>query len=303
MFDRIAVTVVGVAALAMPIAIRAQSPKFEWSSLKPCGDALADRKTGEVFPGGRGGGGRSSPGRLRLDCWTVKDLIQSACVRYANGQDHSLLSVASTTIEGGPDLKCNQRAELGQRLGGIGCWINSDRFSIDAKSEDAPSQETMRGPMMQALLEDRFKLKIHRETREVPVYELTVADGGPKLQPAKEGTCKFVAGATSLVIRTDAMPCAMLTQRGESVTVEAQATSLGELSKLLGLAAAGLDRPVIDKTGITGLFDFHLEYGHPSVTADPSIFTALERLGLKLEQAKGPRQFLVIDHVERPSGN
>jgi uncharacterized protein (TIGR03435 family) len=160
--------------------------------------------------------------------------------------------------------------------------------------------------MMQALLEDRFKLRIHRATREVPVFELTVANGGPKLQPAKEGSCRLVSGTTGFVIPTGAMSCAMQNARGGIVTVAAQAASLGEFSELLGLhpAAAGLGRPVVDKTGIAGHFDFHLEYGRRDVPANPSIFTALQQqLGLKLEPAKGPREFLVIDSVQQPSGN
>ena len=301
-------------SLAQPAP--AAKPKFKAAWVKPCGDSSADRKTGEVFSGRRvaDGGGSSSSGRLRLGCWTVKELVLSAYVRYTNGLDRSDLSVGSMPIEGGP------------------AWINYDRYTIEAESEGAPGQEMMRGPMMQAFLEDRFRLKIRRETREVPVYELAVAEGGPKLQPS-------AAKTSSNRLHTEL----------KIITVEAQAIGLGEFSWLLSSRYAGLGRPVIDKTGIAGLFDFRLVYardgirpglgagagpasparsvsvvvrcnasnvcegtsrvggapdtGGPDASAAPSIFTALQQLGLKLEQTKGPGEFLVIDSVERPFGN
>jgi len=276
---------------AAPQPAPAPAAKFEVASVKPCKEA-------DTLQGGRGAsGGRSSPVRLRIDCQTVKDLIQSAYLRYANGEGHSPWVIASTRIEGGP------------------AWINSERYMIDAKPEDATAQETMRGPMMQRLLEERFQLKIHRETREAPVYELTVAKGGAKLQPAKEGCIPAsIAWATA-----QAQPRApgqelcrvMVMPSGGLFTLDAQSMSLGDFSKLIGLSG----RPVIDKTGIAGLFDFHLVFardesapggGADTVAPDPggpSIFAALKDLGLKLEAGKGAREFLVIDSVERPSGN
>jgi uncharacterized protein (TIGR03435 family) len=280
--------------------IRAQSaavatPKFEVVSVKPCKDDLAAR-------GGRGSSGSPSPGRLRLDCRTVKDLIQLAFLTFANSEGHSPWVVESTPIEGGP------------------AWISSDRYTIDAKPEDPASPETMRGPMMQGLLEDRFKLKLHRGTKEVPVYELTVAKGGPKLQPSREGSCippSIYWAKAQLPARSPGQELCRVRQmaKGGLVSLEAQSMSLGEFSKFIG----GSGRPIIDKTGIAGLFDFHLVYSSaeapvglgggvadaaiPDAPAPPSIFTALKDLGLKLEPAKGNREFLVIDHVERPSEN
>jgi uncharacterized protein (TIGR03435 family) len=70
--------------------------------------------------------------------------------------------------------------------------MRSDRYLIDAKPERAAGQEMMNGPMMQALLEDRFRLKIHRETREVPAYALTAPKGGTKLQPFQQGSCLLI---------------------------------------------------------------------------------------------------------------
>ncbi|SPF55518.1 exported hypothetical protein [Candidatus Sulfopaludibacter sp. SbA4] len=261
----------------------AATPKFDVTSVKPCGDGRRDRRTGDVVPGG------GSPGRLRLGCWPLRDLVQSAYLSYADGQVQSPTSVARTPIEGGP------------------AWTgtSSDRYTIDAEAEGTPGQAAMRGPMLQALLEDKFKLRIHRETREVPVYELTVATGGPKMQPFQEGGCTPIDRAAVELVSVWPVPppapgqknCnALIGKTGPDTTLEAQAVSLAYFCQLLGLV---LDRPAIDRTGITGRFDFHLVYARAS--AAPSIFTALpQQLGLKLEPAEGPREFLVIDHVERP---
>ena len=139
--------------------------------------------------------------------------------------------------------------ELGQRFAGMGCWIDSDRFTIDAKAKGAPKADVMSGPVLQSLLEDKFKLRLHREIREVPVYELVVSNGGFRLQASEEKTPsnRFETSIRGMV------------------TVEAQATSLDEFCKLLSVFPAGLGRPVIDRTGIPGLFDFHLNYARSSI--------------------------------------
>ena len=173
--------------------------------------------------------------------------------------------------------------------------------------------------MLQTLLEDRFKLKIHHETREVPVYALTVAKGGLKLHPFQEGSC-IPRDIASSIEQFPPQPfpelppgqkyCAVTgTENGGNVTLEAIGMSIDSFIKY---SLPGLDRPMVNKTGITGLFDFHLEFapdeapgaGATGEAAGPSIFTALDRqLGLKPELAKAPSDFLVIDHVERPSAN
>lgn len=259
-------------------------PKFEVASIKLCKD--------ELPPGVIGAGGSSSPERLSINCRTLKSLIQQAYDVYASGKSDPVSPmIPRLPIEGGP------------------AWIDSDRYSIDAKADGTQSPAMMRGPMTQALLEDRFQLKIRRETREVPVYALTVSRGGLKLPRTKEGSC------TPLELATPASPapgdkplCAVSrsSRRGPNVTWEARRLSIAAFAKALGL-----DRPIIDRTGIAGLFDFHLEFapeadsgGPGDADRGPSIFTALqEQLGLKLEPAKGPAEFLVIDRVQRPSGN
>jgi uncharacterized protein (TIGR03435 family) len=201
-------------------------------------------------------------------------------------------------------------------------WINSDLYTIEAKAESTPGEGVMRGAMMRALLEDRFKLKIHVQTREIPVYALTAAKGGIKMPRAQEGSC------TPLDITQFPPPelapgkryChTNLNQRkGPNVIVDIEAMTFGDFCKTTLMF---MDRPVIDKTGLPGLFDFQMVYA-PDETSSPgyrngrgvadqptddppapSIFTALQDLGLKLEPAKGPGEFHVIDSIEKPSAN
>ena len=233
-------------------------------------------------------GGSPPPGRLIRECQTVITLIRSAYVTFANGRADF---ASSTPIEGGP------------------AWINSDRYTINAKAEGTPSDPLMNGPMLQALLEDRFKLKLRRETKELPVYELTVAKGGPKLHQFKEGSCapfdstKYppdppAPGQEMCIVRNKS--------HGPNRTVDAPGMAFDDFCKIF---LGHLDRPVINKTGITGRFDFHLEYARDGAAPSdeppgPSIFTAVqEQLGFKLLPAKGPGDFLVVDRVERPSEN
>jgi uncharacterized protein (TIGR03435 family) len=264
--------------------------KFEVASIKPC-------KADVVPEGGRRGGGREnfSPGRLNLECHTVKGLIQMAYVLFADGRVHPRMVVP---VEGGPG------------------WINTELYTIDAKAEGTPSHGVMHGPMLQALLEERFQLKVHRETREISVYALTVAKGGLKLKPFQEGSCTpidfdaYFAQFPPPPLPEPPQGQRYCTTRGTSKglnnLVEAEGMSLDLFTRdYLGR----LDRPVINRTGLAGLFDFRLEFAPDETVSDdpagaPSIFTALQQqLGLKLEAAKGPGEFLVIDRVERPSGN
>jgi uncharacterized protein (TIGR03435 family) len=114
----------------------------------------------------------SSPGRLSMACWPLMRLIQEAYEVFAAGKVDPLNpSFPLTPVEGFPN------------------GMSPDRYSIEARAETPQSIAMMRGPMMQRLLEDRFHLKTHRETREVPVYIMTVSKDGPKLQPTRQGGC------------------------------------------------------------------------------------------------------------------
>jgi bla regulator protein blaR1 len=243
-------------------------PRFDVVSIKPCKPGVTN-------------GGDSSPGRLSIGCGILADtdnvgLIQVAYNRYASGQ---LTSTKMIPIEGGPD------------------WIHSERFDINAKSEGQPSILMMQGPMMQTILEDRFKLKIHRETRQGPVYELTLGKGAPKLKPLREGSCTPAVMGGPLPLLSDGQHRCRNMAYLQGIDVEG-----GTLSMFADLLGMVLDRPVIDKTGIPNYFAIKLTFSPE--TGDPSVFHAIqEQLGLKLTPAKGPVDVLVIDHIERPSEN
>jgi uncharacterized protein (TIGR03435 family) len=190
------------------------------------------------------------------------------------------------------------------QLTGEPAWADNDRFDISAKADKTnPAMEEVRS-MTQSLLADRFRLKIHRETRELPVYELVLAKNGSRLPAAKEGGCLLPDPNRELPAAGDPPPHICGTAMIERGRLDAFARSMAalanDLSNLLG-------RAVVDKTGLAGGFDIHLEFAPEEGLADsalPSIFTALEeQLGLKLDSAKGPVEVLVVDHVEKPSAN
>jgi uncharacterized protein (TIGR03435 family) len=192
------------------------------------------------------------------------------------------------------------------QLSGGPDWINTDRYDIEAKAAGNPSWPEMK-PMLRSLLEDRFKLKVHRETKELPIYVLGVAKGGLKLHLLTNENC--IPPDRGNPTPPPANYCGNNLSRGNGWT----ANNIG-MSEAAGLLTAVLRRQVIDKTGITGTFDVHLEWApenleRPTDNAAndgtlPSIFTALqEELGLKLDSSKGPVEVLVIDHIERPDAN
>ncbi|BDC51895.1 hypothetical protein F183_A42100 [Bryobacterales bacterium F-183] len=186
-------------------------------------------------------------------------------------------------------------------------WIASERYDIQAKAAEGTAERMtvdLLRPMLQNLLAERFQLKTHIESREMPVYSLIPGKGGPKLasaapaDPARPPMVRIGRGMLS----------------AEAITIQALAQ---QLSQVLG-------RPVIDNTGLKGLYQVHLEFapepgqgamgpgGTPPPTADtppgdpniPSIFVALqEKLGLKLESARGPVDILVIDSISKPAQN
>jgi uncharacterized protein (TIGR03435 family) len=176
--------------------------------------------------------------------------------------------------------------------------------------------------MVQALLADRFKLSMHRETRDLPVYDLQAVKNGPKLPAPQGGDCAEVMTALPVPGQPrPAPPCGPgLVKAGTGLTMEGISVSMPAFAKML---SAMIGREVIDKTGITGRFALHLEFAmddaliglrkpvRPDTSdqptdpdARPTIRTALqEQLGLRLEASKGPVDVLVIDHVERPTEN
>jgi uncharacterized protein (TIGR03435 family) len=216
-------------------------------------------------------------------------------------------------------------------------WVGNDRYTVEAKGAGAAAEPMMRGPMMQMLLEDRFRLKLRIEMRDAPVYLLTVASGGPKLEPSKPGSCisllefeeKYpgprkpgeprprVCGPfhPSILDRNPNVDRALAER---SIGLDTYGQTMAALTLQFSVST---DRDVIDWTGLTGQYDIHLDlasqdlFPPPPATGDdaeppPSaaekvahIAAAVQKLGLKLEPGKAPAPFLVIDHVERPSPN
>jgi len=125
-----------------------------------------------------------SPGRLSVECRTVASLIRDAYLSYTSGEPWPQPIGPLTRVA--PSVSDRLR---GQEIKGSPAWVNVDCYTIEARAEGTQSMEMMRGPMMQALLEDRFKLKMHRNIVEIPLYELTVDKGGPKLKTTRDGSC------------------------------------------------------------------------------------------------------------------
>jgi uncharacterized protein (TIGR03435 family) len=202
------------------------------------------------------------------------------------------------------------------QISGGPAWVDSARYDVNAKPENARQSRIDRDRMLQSLLADRFQLTIHRETRELPVYALVLArkDGklGPKLTESKEGSCPVYDPANPPPITVITCGARRFNpSHGWLASARLPIDSLARtLSEVLG-------RTVIDKTGLIGNFDIHLEYApdenqlalFPSDPVappndGPAIFVAVqEQLGLKLESQKGPVEVLVIDKAEKPSEN
>jgi len=266
-------------------AAAAGTPKFDVVSIKPC-------STDSLPPGARSGPVNVSAGRIALNCMTTLSFVARAFVDYSNGQFQGAAADRRLPIEGLP------------------AWANSEHYTIEAATQDTFDRSIMFGPMLQAILEDRFQLKAHRETREVPVYEMTVAKGGLKVKRSEEGSC------TPRDLNQDAKKHPDAGQKpfcgqsniklhGQNQVAELRSMTMEDFAHWITIE---LDRVAVDETGITGKFDFDIEYGPrrnaDSPDAGPSVFAALPgQLGLKLSPAKGPGQFLVIDRIERPSEN
>jgi uncharacterized protein (TIGR03435 family) len=202
------------------------------------------------------------------------------------------------------------------QIEGFQGWMTTDRWDIEAKAAEGsippgplpnPNSIPPQALMLQSLLEGRFQLKTHRDTREMSVYELRPAKGGTKIKLAE-----------------DQSPVQRFSPRGNlrmaRGEMEGTAVPFGFLITAL---SQQVGRTIIDRTGLKGLYDIKLvwtpELPPPAPgrafgvgdeglrqtdTSGPSIFTALtEQLGLQLESAKGPTEFLVIDHAEKPSEN
>ena len=202
-------------------------------------------------------------GHGRLDAYNV---TLKRCIIGAYG-------VGPQQISGGPD------------------WLDLDRFEILAKADQPIDDDAALMVMLQGLLAERFHLMLHRETRNISAFVLEVAKNGPKLE-------KAVAGEASTNTSTN----------NSGVTIDAHNTDMESFAKIL---ARRTDLPVVNHTDLSGIFNFKLhwtpESTRPADNVSPeavSLFTAIqEQLGLRLRSQKAPVEVLVIDHVEKPSGN
>lgn len=236
--------------------------------------------------------GAGGKGRFNFQDVTTSLLIQTA---YA---------VRDFQIVGGPE------------------WINSDRFDVLVPTDGLRINLQIVRPKVQALLKDRFKLQCHLDKKELPFYTLTVGKYGPRMWKTTPGSCipfdptvrhPPVVGAKPPdycgFIRTGIDAWLNRTWDGIGVSM----AGIDEMPGLVTLMSTNLHRMIIDKTGLTAKYDFHLEWdpsatpeseGHPDQAGEipgPSLVKAVEdQLGLKLEAGKGPVRVLVIDHIEKP---
>lgn len=241
--------------LAASFGSFAQSPStsFEVASVKPVVPPL---------PTG-GGPWTVSHGRFKAEVAVLRSVIG-----WANG-------VPGVQVHGGPE------------------WVDREAYRFDAKAENAEAGPDQIKMMLETLLEDRFKLSVHRETREGRIYTLIVGKNGPKMEEAK----------------SEGMPFGNWTGPGKATFTHMN------LLGLVNVLSSMLEAPVVDKSGLKSFYNFKLEYEdprfqraqtgtQPPADSGPNIFTAVEeQLGLKLEASKGPMEVLVIDHIERPSAN
>lgn len=290
------------AAGAFPAQAQPGKLEFEVASVKPA----APQTGGRIFVGRQGGPGTPDPGRVTFTNTALKQLITLA---------YNLKPYQVT----GPD------------------WLDSERFDVIAKIPAGSSKEQV-NQMLQSLLEERFKLTFHSVTKEFPLYELVVGKNGHKLKASVEDPAGAGAGPDAgpgrggpPPVGKDGFPTLppgrrgmLMMSKGGPLRIAANVQSMTDLANML---SNQIGTPVVDKTGLTGTYDFALEFvpervgaggiggglvapGEvPGASADafdgPTIFGAVQdQLGLKLEQKKGPLEVMVIDRAERvPSEN
>lgn len=269
-----------LALAALALLAQDSRPQFEVASIKP---APADAR-GSMF-------GSHGPGMFNTENMPVKVLIANA------------YGVKDFQLSGGPS------------------WTSTEGYTINAKApaEGTPEERWKKMKLMlQVLLEDRFQLKFHRETKEMPIYALTVAKGGLKLPPAdcipfdeKNRPAPPAPGQPPIRFCGNMR----ISRNGPNSVFDAYGTTTADL---VGWLSSVTSRVVIDKTGHIGTFDAKFEYardlfqsapagegsGTPPPETAPALITVLqEKFGLKLESERGQVEILVIDRVERPSGN
>jgi uncharacterized protein (TIGR03435 family) len=283
--------------------------KFAVVSVKPCLD-----ETSPPSGNGRQGGIGSlpvSPDRLILPCMTAERMIAMAYV--TNGEP---------LVNNRPIDALDDRS---QWIKGLPGWARSEKFTVEAKTEAPVDRKVLQGAALASLLEDRFKLKLHRDVEDGAMYALTVARGGLKMKPER---CAAVTpdtpaperSYTEAVLKGRTPNCGTFTMVGGSIPGSRRWVIGGQTMKAFsGILSGAVDRQVIDRTDIEEEYTVRLEFmpdehtrGRaatalpgtelPPPGSGPNIFAALEnQLGLRLEPTKAPRGFLVVDRIERPA--
>jgi uncharacterized protein (TIGR03435 family) len=224
---------------------------------------------------------------------TIKDYILNS---------YGISTLAQYRIEGGPD------------------WIGKDRYVINGKIPDdlrdamrkmTPEQEGhQRSLLMQSLLADRFKLKVHFVTRQVPVYELSIAKSGLKIKEVPPFVPPVPGAAPPPPTPGAALPrgAVSIETRGGVTVLNLRGQKMSMLTNMIRRDPEIAGKQIMDKTGFTGSFDVvNLQWvglAAPSDAVGPSLPAALEeQLGLKLTATQGPVEVVVIDSIERPSPN
>lgn len=300
----VAVCVAAAAIVAAGTLVHAQSSKsqsgaqFEVASIRPSNPSS----------GGGGGTGKSKGGG-------VSGLPPEL--------DHGRLNFSSTLF--GLIIRAYGIAGCGEikpdcaLISGGPEWLKKDRFDIQAKMPDGSPNYTflqfLRGQapqlevMLQAMLSERFDLKFHRETKQLPVYTLTIVKKGSKLKEASGEMIQLKDGTSvknqSLLWTPAPLPDGTRSDHLIRMLVRDQS-----MQSLVDSLSRIMDRPVLDRTGLQGTFDITMDYemdadaGPGANIAGPAMFTAFqEQLGLKFEATKAPVDVLVIDHAEQPSEN
>jgi uncharacterized protein (TIGR03435 family) len=276
---KVLVATVALAAIMLPVAIDGQALQFDVASIKP-NKSGSNRSNLDLQPGGR---------------FIAANVSLEGLVRLAYGEE-------------GP-LPPN-RLSIGAP------WIRRDHFDIEAKASGDLTRSQLPA-VLRMLLVDRFKLVVHHETKELPTYALVLAraDGrlGPRLRRS-DVDCSDPRNAPPPA--ADGTPsCGFRNFPGKATG----RVTMSDLAQRMLINALDDRRPVEDRTGLVGTFDFDLEWtpdrpapprpaeAPPAPPIDPngaSIFTALrEQLGLKLEPQKGPIDILVVDNAEHPTEN
>jgi uncharacterized protein (TIGR03435 family) len=218
-------------------------------------------------------------------------------------------------------------------LAGLRAWVYNDRFDVEARAHGAPTKDQMR-LMMQSLLADRFKLAVHTETKQGPVFALVLSKPGKTGPQLQRDAGRFPTASTPQTpaavppppsppsstsgLQLPAIPCGSIgpvpASTSERGRLGGRDVTVGRIAGFLKNPYTGVDRPVLDRTGLVGTFDFSLEWlpepdpsqppGSQPDEEGPTLLEALkQQLGSELKSQTGPVEVLVIDHVEQPSPN